>query len=135
MLKTGFVTYSCFYVGSSCQALFVIGLVPYYIPEPEVRGPSLRRRPAPPNRSDLAIDSIGQKCRVLLLYLRTPLIGFWDTEIHIIAALMFPELEAWPIRRTLTTGAAPSETFPGPLRPVCPRPYFLLPPLSSDQRQ
>jgi len=37
---------SCFYVGSFCQALFVLRLVQDYIPKPEVRRPSLRRRPA-----------------------------------------------------------------------------------------
>jgi hypothetical protein len=35
-----------FYLGSFCQALFVLRLVQDYIPEPEATRPSLRRRPA-----------------------------------------------------------------------------------------
>jgi len=38
----------CFYVGSSCQAFFVFRLLKSPIPEPEVKRPSLRRRPASP---------------------------------------------------------------------------------------
>jgi hypothetical protein len=38
----------CFYVGPSCQAFFVVQLeVKAPIPEPKVKRPSLRRRPAP----------------------------------------------------------------------------------------
>jgi hypothetical protein len=58
--------YNRFYVGSFCQALFLLRLVQDYIPEPEVRRPSLRRRPDSYIMENWPFILTRQECRVLL---------------------------------------------------------------------